>query len=186
MPVWLDNIPGMKVRSSSIAWKNEMERFVRFMVDLSRPYFASNGGPIIMAQIENEYSMEDDAYIEWCGDLVRDLNTSLPWMMCNGKAANNTILACNGNDCLRFAEREIVERPHEPLMWTENEGWFQKWAPEPPKKNPPPVNMGLGPDNIDMQQNDKRTAEEVAYAVARYFAIGAAHQNYYVSPFFFF
>jgi hypothetical protein len=172
LPVWLNHIPGMKVRSSSLVWKQEMERFVRFMLDLSRPFLAENGGPIILAQIENEYSMDDDPYIEWCGKLVDQLNTTIPWMMCNGKAASNTILACNGNDCYRFAVNETRDRPNEPLLWTENEGWFQKWA-ENPDEEPP--------QNIDMTPNDNRTAQDVAYSVARWFAIGGAHQNYYVS-----
>lgn len=81
LPVWLNWIPDMKVRSNNGPWKAEMERFLRYMVDVARPFMASNGGPIILAQIENEFTAEDPGYIEWCGTLVQDLNTSIPWVM---------------------------------------------------------------------------------------------------------
>ncbi|CAH0514779.1 unnamed protein product [Peronospora belbahrii] len=127
LPVWLNFISGMKVRSSNAPWQSEMERFVRYMVDLSRPFLAENGGPIIMAQIENEFAWHDPEYIEWCGDLVQRLNTSIPWVMCYANAAKNTILTCNGNDCVDFAIKHVKERPSDPLVWTEDEGWFQTW-----------------------------------------------------------
>ncbi|TMW60185.1 hypothetical protein Poli38472_000227 [Pythium oligandrum] len=156
----------MDVRSNSSPWKVEMERFVKKMVELSRPYLAQNGGPIILAQIENEFTADDVDYINWCGSLVSRLNTSIPWVMCNGKAADNTILACNGNDCVDFALKQSEERPSEPFMWTENEGWYQKW--------------GVDPENEHSEQNSNRDPKEVAYAIARWFAIGGAHHNYYM------
>uniref|UniRef100_K3WAE7 Beta-galactosidase n=1 Tax=Globisporangium ultimum (strain ATCC 200006 / CBS 805.95 / DAOM BR144) TaxID=431595 RepID=K3WAE7_GLOUD len=167
LPVWLNWIPNMKVRSNNGPWKAEMERFVRKMVDIARPFMASKGGPIILAQIENEFTMDDPEYIEWCGKLVNDLDTSIPWVMCNGKSAPNTILACNANDCIDFARNQTRDRPAEPLIWTENEGWYQKWAEEKPSNaiTPPP---------------DQRSASDVSYAVARWFAVGGAAQNYYM------
>lgn len=81
LPVWLNWIPHMRVRSSNAAWQAEMVRFVTHMVDMARPFLASNGGPIVLAQIENEFTAEDPAYVAWCGALVRDLNTSIPWVM---------------------------------------------------------------------------------------------------------
>ncbi|GMF33126.1 unnamed protein product [Phytophthora lilii] len=154
----------MKVRSSNAPWQREMERFVRYMVELSRPFLAKNGGPIIMAQIENEFAWNDPEYIEWCGDLVKSLDTSIPWVMCYANAAENTILSCNDNDCVDFAVKHVKERPSDPLVWTEDEGWFQTWAKD--KASPLP--------------NDQRSAEEMAYAVARWFAIGGAAHNYYM------
>lgn len=83
---------------------------------------------------------------------------------CNGKAAVNTIKACNADDCVDFAVNQTRERPLEPLVWTENEGWYEKWSDKP----------GASKDN------DQRSASDVAYAVARWFAVGGAAQNYYV------
>ncbi len=38
---------------------NEMALWMTNIVNLLRPFFASNGGPIILAQVENEYGMTD-------------------------------------------------------------------------------------------------------------------------------
>ncbi|KAL4163838.1 hypothetical protein KRP22_005265 [Phytophthora ramorum] len=164
LPVWLNWVPGMKMRSSNGPWQREMERFITYMVELSRPFLAKNGGPIIMAQIENEFAWHDPQYIEWCGELVKRLDTSIPWIMCYANAAENTILSCNDNDCVDFAVKHVKERPSDPLVWTEDEGWFQTWQKN--KKNPLP--------------NDQRTPEDMAYAVARWFAVGGAAHNYYM------
>lgn len=164
LPLWLNHIPGMKVRSTNVPWQREMEGFVKYMVDLSRPFLAKNGGPIIMAQIENEFAGHDPEYVEWCGNLVKRLDTSIPWIMCYANAAENTILSCNDNDCVDFAVKHVKERPADPLVWTEDEGWFQTWQKD--RKNPLP--------------NDQRTPEDVAYAVARWFAVGGAAHNYYM------
>ncbi|GMF55851.1 unnamed protein product [Phytophthora fragariaefolia] len=156
----------MKVRSSNVPWQREMERFVTYLVELSRPFLAKNGGPIIMAQIENEFAGHDPEYIQWCGDLVKRLDTSIPWVIrCYANAAENTILSCNDNDCVDFAVKHVKDRPSDPLVWTEDEGWFQTWAKN--KKNPLP--------------NDQRTAQDMAYAVSRWFAVGGAAHNYYVA-----
>jgi hypothetical protein len=73
---------------------------VKFIVNLVRPYFAPNGGPIVLLQIENEYWDESQwPYIEWCGELAASLHTGIPWEMCNGLYANNTIETCNSCDC---------------------------------------------------------------------------------------
>lgn len=81
LPVWLNWVPGMQVRASNGPWQAEMTRFVTHMVALTRPFLAENGGPIVLAQIENEFNDDDPAYVAWCGDLVRTLNTSIPWVM---------------------------------------------------------------------------------------------------------
>ncbi|KAI9908117.1 hypothetical protein PsorP6_016682 [Peronosclerospora sorghi] len=164
LPVWLNWIEGMKVRSSNGPWQREMERFVRYMVELSRPFLAKHGGPIIMAQIENEFTGHDPEYVKWCGDLVKRLDTSIPWIMCYANAAENTILSCNDNDCVDFAIKHVKERPSDPLVWTEDEGWYQTWQT----------------DTKNLLPKDQRTPEDVAYAVARWFAIGGASHNYYM------
>lgn len=139
-----------------------MSRFVKDMAVMAEPYLALNGGPIIMAQIENEYHWDNPDYIKWCGDLAASLKLDIPWVMCNGESAPNTINTCNGFDCTAYAESHAEMYPGQPLAWTENEGWFQIWSEVP----------GTGKDN--------RTPENVAYTIARWFARGGAHHNYYM------
>ena len=62
--------------------------------------------------------------MDWCGDLTDELNVNVPWVMCNGESAKQTINTCNGNDCTSFIEGHWVQYPSTPAMWTENEGYY--------------------------------------------------------------
>ncbi|KAF6159860.1 hypothetical protein GIB67_032944 [Kingdonia uniflora] len=52
-PVWLHNMPGIALRTDNEIYKNEMQNFTTLIVDMVRKekLFASQGGPIILAQI---------------------------------------------------------------------------------------------------------------------------------------
>ncbi|KAE8648449.1 hypothetical protein Csa_023675 [Cucumis sativus] len=56
-PVWLHNMPGIQLRTNNQVYKNEMQTFTTKIVNMCKQanLFASQGGPIILAQIENEY-----------------------------------------------------------------------------------------------------------------------------------
>ncbi|KAL5706969.1 Beta-galactosidase 7 [Ranunculus cassubicifolius] len=71
--------------------ENEMQTFTTYIVDLLKKenLFASQGGPIILSQIENEYgnvmSIYGDAgkaYIQWCANFAESLDIGVPWIMC--------------------------------------------------------------------------------------------------------
>ena len=153
----------MAVRSSNALWQEEMAAFVMSLAKLVTPYLAKHGGPIVLAQIENEYGWDDPAYIQWCGDLANGLHLGIPWLMCNGKSANNTINSCNGNDCADYAEDHAQRFPGQPLIWTEDQGWFQEWDRTP-----------------NSTAFDNRTPQAKALAILRWFARGGASHNYYM------
>ena len=56
-PLWLHNLPGVQLRTDNEVYKNEMQTFTTKIVNMCKEasLFASQGGPIIIAQIENEY-----------------------------------------------------------------------------------------------------------------------------------
>ena len=84
--------------------------------------------------------------------------------MCNGMSAPQTINACNGNDCAdSYAPSHAALYPGQPLMWTENEGWFEQW-------NSP----------SDQPSFDDRTPADMANSIAAWIAAGASHHNYYM------
>ena len=139
-----------------------MKQFFLDMVELARPLTAPHGGPIILGQVENEFHWKDSAYVDWCGDLVREAATDIPFLMCNGFSAPNTINTFNGNDGALYAERHSETYPGQPLAWTENEGWFQEWDREP------------------LTGRDNRTPQDMAYVIMKWFARGGAHHNYYM------
>ena len=163
LPVWLNFIPGMSLRSDSPAWEKEMERFVTGITKITEKYLARNGGPIILAQIENEFGWDKYIdYINWCGELVNKLDLGIPWVMCNGLSANNTINTCNANDCSQWYAKYHTEKfPGQPLAWMENEGWYQKWSV------------------VDNTWSD-RTPQDMAYVILAWLARGGSHHNYYM------
>jgi hypothetical protein len=162
LPAWLNNIPNMSFRSNNDAWKTEMKRFVSDIVTYVDPFLAKNGGPIILAQIENEYNGGDNAYVEWCGSLVSNdfASTKIPWIMCNGAVASSTIGTCNGCNCFDngWMDNHRRYQPNEPLLFTEDWGWFQPWGEA----------LGV------------RTAEDLAYATAEWFANGGGYHSFYM------
>ncbi|KAG6511705.1 hypothetical protein ZIOFF_029782 [Zingiber officinale] len=90
-PVWLHQIPGVEMRTDNEIFKAEMQNFTTLIVNMvkNERLFASQGGPIIIAQIENEYGNIMDKYgsagkryIQWCANLAETLNIGVPWIMC--------------------------------------------------------------------------------------------------------
>ncbi|XP_021276280.1 beta-galactosidase 15-like [Herrania umbratica] len=51
-PVWLHNMPGVSFRTNNDVYMNEMQNFTTLIVDMMKKenLFASQGGPIILAQ----------------------------------------------------------------------------------------------------------------------------------------
>eukprot|EP01084_Bolivina_argentea_P195532 335405_1 len=170
LPTWLLHDRSIRFRWDNAAWKQYMTSFVNEIINITTPFFAKNGGPIILAQIENEYPQDGSKqYIEWCGELITTLNTSLSWIMCNGQSANDTINTCNANNCYDYALQHEINPNFEnyPLAWTENEGWFQSW------------DRRYNHDDNEYGYSN-RPASEIAYTIGLWFAVGAAHMNYYM------
>ncbi|KAJ9183712.1 hypothetical protein P3X46_007527 [Hevea brasiliensis] len=164
-PVWLHNMPGIELRTANDVFMNEMQNFTTLIVDMMKQenLFASQGGPIIIAQIENEYGnvmspygAAGKAYIDWCANMADSLHVGVPWIMCQQSDAPEPMInTCNGWYCDSFTPNN----PNSPKMWTENwTGWFKSWGGKDPH----------------------RTAEDVAFSVARFFQTGGTFQNYYM------
>jgi len=164
-PVWLHQIPEIEMRTDNAAYKNEMQIFVTKIINVAKEanLFASQGGPIILAQIENEYGdimwnfkEPGKAYVKWAAQMALAQNIGVPWFMCQQNDAPQPIInTCNGYYCHNFKPNN----PKSPKMFTENWiGWFQKWGERAPH----------------------RSAEDSAYAVARFFQNGGVFNNYYM------
>ncbi|KAF3327137.1 beta-galactosidase 6 isoform X1 [Carex littledalei] len=164
-PVWLHFIPGIKFRTDNEPFKTEMQRFTAKIVDLMKQenLYASQGGPIILSQIENEYGNIDAAYgsaaqryIKWAASMAVSLDTGVPWVMCQQSDAPDPIInTCNGFYCDQFSPNSN----NKPKMWTENwPGWFLSFGGAVPY----------------------RPVQDIAFAVARFFQRGGTFQNYYM------
>ncbi|KAJ8634269.1 hypothetical protein MRB53_027605 [Persea americana] len=164
-PVWLRDIPGIEFRTDNAPYKDEMQRFVKKIVDLMRQemLFSWQGGPIILLQIENEYGNIERSYgqrgkdyVKWAADMAIGLGAGVPWVMCRQTdAPENIIDACNAFYCDGFKPNSY----RKPALWTEDwNGWYASWGGRVPH----------------------RPVEDNAFAVARFFQRGGSYHNYYM------
>ncbi|EPS72770.1 beta-galactosidase, partial [Genlisea aurea] len=164
-PLWLHFIPGIVFRTDNQPFETEMKRFTSKIVDLMKEnnLYASQGGPIILSQIENEYGDIDSAYgdgaksyISWAASMATSLGTGVPWVMCQQTDAPDPIInTCNGFYCDQFKPNAI----NKPKLWTENwSGWFSSYGDPLPH----------------------RPVEDIAFSVARFYQLGGTFQNYYM------
>ncbi|KAM3319362.1 beta-galactosidase 10 [Capsicum chacoense] len=165
LPVWLHYVPGTTFRTDSEPFKHHMQKFMTYVVNLMKKerLFASQGGPIILSQVENEYGYYENAYGEggkryalWAAKMALSQNTGVPWIMCQQYDAPDPVIdTCNSFYCDKFKPIN----PNKPKIWTENwPGWFKTFGARDPH----------------------RPAEDVAYSVARFFQKGGSVQNYYM------
>nr|CAB3474964.1 unnamed protein product [Digitaria exilis] len=166
VPVWLHYVPGTVFRTDNEPFKSHMQNFTTYIVNMMKKeqLFASQGGNIILAQIENEYGDYYEqaygpggkAYAMWAASMAVAQNTGVPWTMCQESDAPDPVInTCNGFYCDTFQPNS----PTKPKVWTENwPGWFQTFG----------------------ESNPHRPPEDVAFAVARFFEKGGSVQNYYV------
>eukprot|EP00475_Leptophrys_vorax_P009092 TRINITY_DN1597_c0_g1_i1.p1 TRINITY_DN1597_c0_g1~~TRINITY_DN1597_c0_g1_i1.p1 ORF type:complete len:831 (-),score=183.81 TRINITY_DN1597_c0_g1_i1:74-2566(-) len=164
-PEWLREIPGIQFRTDNDAFKQEMAAIVKYIVNEvhKRNLFADQGGPVILTQIENEYGNVEGLfgdggkkYAQWAAQLALGIDqVKVPWIMCQQWDAPDPIIeTCNGFYCDSYTPKSGT-----PKMWTENwPGWFQAWGSPFPQ----------------------RPSEDVAFAVARFFARGGAYACYYM------
>ncbi|KAM0869000.1 hypothetical protein ACQ4PT_040959 [Festuca glaucescens] len=91
VPVWLHYIPGTVFRTNNEPFKSHMQSFTTKIVDMMKKerFFASQGGHIILAQVENEYGDYErgygaggKAYAEWAASMALAQNIGVPWIMC--------------------------------------------------------------------------------------------------------
>ncbi|KAG6503820.1 hypothetical protein ZIOFF_036144 [Zingiber officinale] len=174
LPFWLHDVPDIVYRCNNDPFKFYMQKFVTKIVNLlkSERLFASQGGPIIISQIENEYKTVEAAfhekgpsYVTWAASMAVGLNTGVPWMMCKQDDAPDPVInACNGLNC--GSTFMGPNSPRKPALWTEN--WtflYQVYG-----KDPRP-----------------RSAEDIAFSVALFIAKkNGSFVNYYMVTFFLF
>ncbi|KAL6212866.1 hypothetical protein ACLB2K_018081 [Fragaria x ananassa] len=164
-PVWLKYVPGISFRTDNGPFKMAMQGFTQKIVQMMKNerLFASQGGPIILSQIENEYGPESKAlgaaghnYIDWAAKMAVGTNTGVPWVMCKEDDAPDPMInACNGFYCDGFTPN----KPYKPTLWTEAwSGWFSEFGGTVPH----------------------RPVQDLAFAVARFIQKGGSYVNYYM------
>ncbi|XVF61087.1 hypothetical protein PTKIN_Ptkin08bG0101200 [Pterospermum kingtungense] len=166
-PFWLHDIPGIVYRTDNEPFKYYMQNFTTKIVNLmkSEGLYASQGGPIILSQIENEYQNIEAAfhekgasYVRWAAKMAVDLGTAVPWVMCKQTDAPDPVInTCNSMKCGETFEGP--NSPNKPSMWTEN--WTSFYQ----------VYGGLP---------YIRSAEDIAFHVTLFVAKKGSYINYYM------
>ena len=135
LPFWLRDIPGIQMRTENAPFQREMERWVRFLSNYLAPMFAPRGGPIILAQIENEYDLiakingeAGQRYLRWPADLALSLDVGVPWVMCAGSVPG-MIEAINSFAAADEVAAHRATYPDQPLIWTEHwAAWYATYG----------------------------------------------------------
>ncbi|KAH7657472.1 Beta-galactosidase protein [Dioscorea alata] len=164
-PVWLKYVPGISFRTDNGPFKAAMQKFTEKIVSMMKAegLFESQGGPIILSQIENEFGpMEYNggaaakSYANWAAKMAVGLETGVPWVMCKQQDAPDPVIdTCNGFYCDYFTPNKA----YKPKMWTEAwTGWYTGFGGAVPH----------------------RPVEDLAFAVARFIQKGGAFINYYM------
>ncbi|XP_020223796.1 beta-galactosidase [Cajanus cajan] len=164
-PVWLKYVPGIVFRTDNEPFKVAMQNFTTKIVNLMKEekLFQSQGGPIIMSQIENEYGPVEyeigapgKAYSKWAAQMAVGLDTGVPWIMCKQEDAPDPVIdTCNGFYCEYYKPNDY----NKPKMWTENwSGWYTEFGGAIPL----------------------RPVEDMAFSVARFIQNGGSFVNYYM------
>ncbi|XP_066369750.1 beta-galactosidase 9-like [Miscanthus floridulus] len=164
-PVWLKYVPGVSFRTDNAPFKAAMQTFVEKIVSMmkSEGLFEWQGGPIILAQVENEYGPMESVmgggakpYASWAAKMAVATGAGVPWVMCKQDDAPDPVInTCNGFYCDYFSPNSNSK----PTMWTEAwTGWFTAFGGAVPH----------------------RPVEDMAFAVARFIQKGGSFVNYYM------
>nr|XP_023897835.1 beta-galactosidase 3-like [Quercus suber] len=142
-----------------------MQKFTQKIVQMMKDekLFESQGGPIILSQIENEFQpvskvigTAGHAYMTWAAKMAVGMGTGVPWVMCKEDDVPDPVInTCNGFYCDYFSPN----KPYKPTLWTEAwSGWFTEFG---------------GPIH-------QRPVQDLAFAVARFIQKGGSFVNYYM------
>jgi beta-galactosidase len=137
-PWWILKDDGVKLRSRDPRYLEPAKKYLREVGRVLGPLQVTHGGPIIMAQVENEYGFygKDAEYIAAVRQALLDAGFDIPLFQCNSPdRMKNGMLpdlfqAANfGSDPKKnFAKlREL--QPTGPLICSEfYPGWFDTWG----------------------------------------------------------
>lgn len=142
LPWWLQTLPNMEIRCSNAVYLKHFTRYLRRVFDEVRPLLSTNGGNVIMMQVENEYGYygDDKKYLATLVKIYRENGIDVPLFTSDGTDSGN-LLDGTTEECLptlNFGSR-VAENfkthdemfPNVPKMCMEMwNGWFDTWGDE--------------------------------------------------------
>ena len=165
LPHYLKAVPGMVFRDYNPAWLNATRYYLEYMRDYLQPYLPKHGGPVILAQVENEYSQSDPPshYIVWLAALTVELNEAMGivFYINNQQWAPLSVLAARDSYVpveVDYINGTARARKQPALVVESYTGWFEPWY----------------------NAHSHRPAEDHSMAFGEFVAAGGAYYTYYM------
>lgn len=142
-PAWLLRTPGLRVRSMDPRFMAASERYMKRLMQELAPLSVTRGGPIVMAQVENEYGSfgADRDYMQAIKQQMLDAGFDMPLFTADGAGPRyfeggplpGVPAVINFGGGLQDAKDSFAElekfRPGGPRMVGEYwAGWFDHWG----------------------------------------------------------
>lgn len=139
LPPYLLRHPGIKVRCMDPVYMKAAERYISRLADILRPHLITNGGPVIMVQIENEYGSygNDRQYMEELQKIWTGNDIDIPFFTGDGPTTYmleaGTLPGCAVGLDSGSSEKdfELAQRmnPGVPVFSSETyPGWLTHWG----------------------------------------------------------
>ncbi len=139
-PAWLLKYKDMAFRCNDTEYLAKVRRYYKELLSRVRKHFASNGGNIIMLQIENEYGSygNDKEYLKEILNIYKESDVECLFFtsdgpcysMLNGGTLPGVLSVANFGSKPSEQFKVLQEyRPNQPLMCGEYwDGWFDRWG----------------------------------------------------------
>lgn len=140
LPAWLLREDGMRLRACHESFLGYVREYYDRLFPLITPLQITEGGPVILMQVENEYGYygDDTRYMETMRDMMLERGVTVPLITSDGPFEEALSCGCldgihpTGNFGSRTKERFAVLSPYAkggPLMCAEFwVGWFDHWG----------------------------------------------------------
>ena len=155
LPSWLLKYPNIALRCNDPLYLEKVEPYYKELLSRIRPHLCTNGGRVIMVQVENEYGSygDDKDYLRRVVGLYREngidcqLFTSdgtCLWMLSGGTLPEILAVANFGSAPKDRLSKLHAFKPDQPLMcgefWC---GWFNHWYEDNHRHKPAEISAML-------------------------------------------
>ncbi|RPK54827.1 Beta-galactosidase precursor [Streptomyces sp. ADI96-02] len=139
LPAWLLADPDVRLRTSDPRYQEPVDRYFELLLPHIRPHLATEGGPVVAVQVENEYGasgLRDSAHLAHLVTLLQQGGVDVPLFTSDqaGDLADGGIpgilRTVNFSRGAAARLRSLREhQPRGPLMCGEFwSGWFDRWG----------------------------------------------------------
>ncbi|HMB66232.1 MAG TPA: beta-galactosidase [Patescibacteria group bacterium] len=140
LPPFLLKDPNMRVRCMYPPYLEAVKRYIKRWTKELKDLQCTQGGPIIMCQVENEYGSygSDKKYLRFIKDLLVDCGFEVPFFTCDGPADHYLIsgtlpeilagvnFGSNPQNAFKQLEKHRKNIPH--MCFEYYPGWFTHWG----------------------------------------------------------